>query len=88
MRGGQQNSSSSSPLADDMAGSGCTEDSVLTDKNLLDAVCGSDFGDELDDLGVVVTAVTTNNEEGALSSLWDRLEKRSNEVLGVVLLLE
>lgn len=86
--GSQQDSSGSPPLADDVAGGGCTEDSVLSDQKLLDAVCGSDFGDYLDDLGVVVTAVTTDDEECILGSLGDGLEERSNEVLGVVLLLE
>lgn len=86
--GGQQDSSGGSPLADDVTGSRCAENSVLADENLLDAVCASDFGDDLDDLGVVVTAVTTNDEEGVLGSLGDGLEQRCNKVLGVVLLLK
>jgi hypothetical protein len=65
-----------------------TQDSVLTNENLLDAVCGSDLCDHLHHLGVVVTAVTADNEECILSSLGDGLEEGSNEVLGVVLLLE
>lgn len=48
-----------------MAGGGGGEDAVLTDEKLLDAVGSSDLGDQLDDLGVPVAAITTDDEERA-----------------------
>lgn len=71
-----------------MAGSGGAENAVLTDQQLLDTVCCTDFGDQLCHLGVPVTAVTTDDEESTLGTLWDRLEDAGDERLGVVLLLE
>ena len=71
-----------------MAGSRSTEDTVLTDQQLLDAVCGTDLGDLLGDLGVPETTVTTNDEESTLGALRNRLEDAGDERLGVVLLLE
>lgn len=50
-----------------MAGSGCGQNAVLADEQLLDTVCSTDLCDQLDDLGVPVTAITTNNQEGACS---------------------
>ena len=46
-----------------MAGSGSREDTILADKELLDAVCGTNLGNQLNNLRVVVTAITTNNKE-------------------------
>lgn len=61
--GSQKNTASGLPLADDMAGSRCGQNAVLADEQLLDTVCGTDLCDQLDDLGVPVPAVTTNNQE-------------------------
>lgn len=61
--GSQKNTASGLPLADDMAGSRCGQDAVLADEQLLDTVCGTDLCDQLDDLGVPVPAITTNNQE-------------------------
>lgn len=63
--GSQENTTSSLPLADDMAGSRCGQDAVLADEQLLDAVRGTNLGDQLNDLGVVETTITTNDEERA-----------------------
>lgn len=71
-----------------MAGSRCAQNSILANEDLLDAVRGSDFGNELNNLGVVVAAVSANNEEGILGTLGDGLEEGGDEVLGIVLLLE
>lgn len=86
--GSQQDSSSRTSLADDVRSSRSRQDSVLTNEDLLHSVRGCNLGDNLDSLGVVVTSVSTNNEESTLSSLRDRLEKGGDEGLGVVRRLE
>ena len=73
---------------DDVTGGRCAHDSVLADQELLDAVGSAHLGDGLGDLGVPVTAITTDDEGGALSTFGDGGEDGGNEVLGVVGLLE
>lgn len=63
--GSQKNTTSRLPLADDMTGSWCGQNTVLTDEELLDAVSGTNLGDQLNDLGVPETTVTTNDEKRA-----------------------
>lgn len=63
MTGSQENATSRLPLADDMAGGGCGQNAVLADEELLDAVCGTNLGNNLDDLRVPETAVTANDKE-------------------------
>jgi hypothetical protein len=86
--GRQEDTTCRLPYPDDIAGSRSAEDAILADQELLDAVCGTDLGDELSNLRVPVAAVATDNQERALDTLWDRLEDAGNEGLGVVLLLE
>ena len=86
--GGEQDTTSSLPDPDDMAGSRSTKNTILTDQQLLDTVGCADFGDLLCDLRVPVTTVTTNNEESTLNALRNRLENAGDERLGVVLLLK
>lgn len=71
-----------------MAGGGCREDAILTDQELLHAICCRDLRDDLGDLWVPIAAVTADDEEGILSALGDGLDDRGNEVLGVIGLLE
>lgn len=63
--GSQEDTASGLPLADDMAGSGSGQNAVLADEQLLDTIGGTDLCDQLDDLGVPVPAITTDNQEGA-----------------------
>lgn len=63
MTGGQQDTTGSFAYPDDVAGSWGTENAILADQELLDAVCCTDLGDQLRDLWVPVTAVTTDDEE-------------------------
>lgn len=65
MAGSQENTTGSLSLADDVAGSGCGQDAVLADEELLDAVCRTNLGNQLNDLGVPETAIATNDEERA-----------------------
>lgn len=46
-----------------MAGSRCGQNTVLADEKLLDAVCSTNLGNQLNDLGVPEAAIATNDEE-------------------------
>lgn len=86
--GSQQNTTGRLPYPNDMAGCWCTENAVLTDQELLDAVCGTNLCNHLSDLWVPVAAITTNDEERILDALGDGEEDTGDERLRVVLLLE
>jgi hypothetical protein len=86
--GGQQDTASSLSHADEVASSGSAENAILSHQELLDTVGGTDLCDLGDHLGVVVTAIATNDEEGTFNTLGDGEENASDEGLGVVRLLE
>jgi hypothetical protein len=86
--GGQQDTTSGLPLPDDMTGSRSTQNAVLANEHLLDSIGSTNLCNLLDNFGVVVTAVTTNDEERSLNSFWDGQKEGGNEVLGIVFLLE
>lgn len=86
--GRQEDTTGGLALADEVAGSRGGEDAILADQQLLDTISGTDFGNLLNDLGVVVAAIATDDEESALSTLGDREDDASDEGLGVVGLLE
>lgn len=88
MAGSQKDTTGRLPLANDVAGGWSAQNAVLSDQELLHAVCGADLGDFLNDLGVVVAAITTNDQERALSTLGDGQENTGDEGFGVVGLLE
>lgn len=62
--GGQEDTAGSLALADEVAGSRRRQDAILADQELLDAVCCTDLGDQLDHLGVPVPPITANDKEG------------------------
>lgn len=66
MASSEQDTTGSFPLADKMAGSWGTEDTVLADQELLDTICSANLCNCLYDLRVVVAAVTADNEERTL----------------------
>jgi len=86
--GGEQDTTGGLANADKVAGGGSGHDAILADEELLHAVCGTDLCNDLGDLGVVVAAITADDEGCALSTFGDRVEDGSNEVLGVIGLLE
>ena len=49
--------------ADDVTGSGRGEDTVLADEKLLDAIGGTNLGNQLDDLGIPEATITSNDQE-------------------------
>jgi hypothetical protein len=63
--GSQQDASCSLPLPDDMTRGRCAEDTVLSDQELLDAICWGDLCNLLDNLWVVVSSITTDDEESS-----------------------
>ena len=88
MTSSQQDSAGSTPFPYEMASSRRAQDPVLPNQEFLDTICSANLCNLLHRLGVVVTAVATNHEKRAIGALWDSLEKRGNEVLGIVRLLE
>jgi hypothetical protein len=86
--GRQKDTAGRLPYPDDVTGGWCTQDAILADQELLDAIRSTNLGDQLSDLGVPVPAITTNNKEGSSNALGDRLKDASYEGLGVVVLLE
>ena len=88
MTGSQQNTTGCLLHADEIACTRGTQETILTDDQLLHAVRSTDLRNFLDDLGVVIPAVTTDNEERTLSTLGNRQENARDERLGVVRLLE
>lgn len=60
--GSQEDTSSSLAKTDNMASSGSRKDTVLADDELLDAVCSTNLGNKLDNLGVPVATVATDDE--------------------------
>lgn len=62
--GSEEDTTGSLALADDVAGSRGRQNTVLADQQLLDSVGSTNLGNQLDHLGVPVTAIATNDEEG------------------------
>lgn len=63
MTGRQENTSSGLALPDNMTGSGGRQNTVLADEELLDTIGDTDLCNGLDDLGVPVTTIATDDEE-------------------------
>ncbi len=63
MAGRQKNSSGSLAFADDMAGRGCRKNTILANEELLHAISSTNFGDQLNDLGVPEATVTSDDKE-------------------------
>lgn len=71
MTGSQQNTTSSLSHADQVACRGGTQDTILTHEELLDSIGGTDLGNLLDNLRVVVTAIAGDDKGSTRSTLWD-----------------
>lgn len=88
MTGGEEDTTSSFAYSDKVTGSWSAHDTILADEKLLNAIGGTNLSDQLCNLWVVVPSITTDDEEGALYTFRYREEDGSNEVLGIVWLLE
>lgn len=83
MAGGEEDTTISLVLADDVGSSRSGEDTVLSDNELLDAVGSTNLENDLDGLGGEISSVTTDDKGLALGV--NRIEDRLDEVLCVVL---
>lgn len=88
MTSSQQNAAGGTAFSDDMAGSGCGEDAILPDQQLLHPISCTDLGYQLYDLGVVVTTISADNEEASLDALGYGEEDAGDEGFAVIRLLE
>jgi hypothetical protein len=88
MARGQQDAAGGLPFANHMAGSRRAQPPLLADEQLLHAIGGTDLRDGLDDLGVVVAAITTNDQARSLRTLRDGQEDACDEGFQVIRLLE
>jgi hypothetical protein len=62
--GSQEDTSGSLAKTNDMRSGRRGQDTILSDEQLLNAVGSANLGNQLNDLGVVVTAIASNDEEG------------------------
>lgn len=67
----QENTTSSLALPDNMTSGRSAQDAMLADEKLLHAVGSSNLGNQLDDLGVPVSPITTNDQEASLDTFWN-----------------
>jgi hypothetical protein len=84
----KQDTSSSSSNTYDVTGSRRTHDAIVTNNQLLYAICGTDLSNQLRDFGVPVTSITTNDQCRAFNTFGDREEDTGNERFAVVFFLE
>jgi hypothetical protein len=71
-----------------MAGRRCAQNAILPDEQLLDTVSCTDLYNQLDNFGVIISAITTDDEKRAFDAFRDGEEDRCDEGLAVVGLLE
>lgn len=64
MASSEQDASCSLADADDMASRRSGKNSILADDELLDAIGSTDLSNQLNDLGVPVPAIATNDKGG------------------------
>lgn len=88
MTGSQQNTAGGLSHANKIASTWRTQNTILTDKQLLHAVGGRNLGNLLHNLGIEVTTIAANDEERALSTLGNGQEDAGDESLRVMGLLE
>jgi hypothetical protein len=74
----QKDTSGSLAQTDDMTGSRGGKNAVLADDELLDTVGGTNLGNKLDNLGVPVSAVATDNKKRAYQLIRSWLVLQSN----------
>lgn len=88
MTSGQQDATSSFSQSDNVRGGWCAQDAIVSDNQLLHSICSSDLRNNLGDLWVPESAITTNNQCAALDTFGNGEESCCDEGFGVVRLLE
>ncbi len=84
----QKDSPSSLSLPNDMTGGRRAQNAMLPNNKLLDSICCANFRDQLYDLGIPVSSVTSNNQGAALRTFWDGKKDRGDEGFAVVRVFE
>ena len=84
----EQNTTGSPSFTNNMTGSRGTQDTVLTDQQLLDTISSTNLSNQLHNLGIVVSSISSNDQETPLSALWNGKEDAGNERLAIVRLLK
>ena len=85
---GQENTARSFPFPNNVTSGWCAEYAILPYQELLDTVCCPDFGNQLHHLRVVVSSISSNDQEAAFRTFRDRQEYASDERLAVMWFLE
>lgn len=86
--GGQKDTTCGSLFPNDMASCRCREDTILADQQLLNAICGTDFGYQLNNFGIVEASISTNDQKASLNALGYGEEDAGDKGLAVMGLLE
>lgn len=86
--GGEQDTTGCLSFPDDVTGSRCAQYAILSDQEFLDSICGTNLGDQLHHFGVVVSSISTYDQEATLCALGYREKDAGDKRLAVVGLLE
>ena len=71
MTGGKEDATSGLAFSNNMARSRRAQYPVLPDQKLLDTICGTNFCDQLHDLGIVEAAISSNDQEASFDTFGD-----------------
>ena len=88
MTGSQKDATCGIAFSDDMASSGCGKNAILSDQELFHPVSCTDLCYQLYHLGIVVSTISTDDEEASLNTFGYGEEDASDERFAVVGLLE
>lgn len=84
----KQNTARGVPLSNDVTRSRRAQDTILSDQELLDAICRPNLGNQLYNFGVVVSPISSNHKKAALDALGNRQKDTRDEGLAIVGLLK
>ena len=79
MAGCKQDTACGVSLSNDVTRSRRTQNTILSDQELLDAVSRSNLGNQLYNLGVVVSPISSDDKKAALDALGNRQKDASDE---------
>ena len=66
----------------------CTQDAILSDEELLDSICSTDFGYQLHYLRVVVSSISTDDEKAVFCTFGYREKDTGHKRLAIMGLLK
>ena len=79
MTGGEEDPTRCFSLADDMTGSRSAEDAILANDKFLDTIRSTNLCNQLNDFGIPETSISSNDQDGSLSTLWNGEKDRCGE---------